>query len=106
MKNLITVFLILILSIPAFAGAPGDDVMFVSGTVVDKQTNESLAGVEVRIKGTSIVTYTDFNGNFFFSDLPTGTYELSFRYITYESTKTITGDCHNCPTVSVQLAQR
>lgn len=106
MKKSIAILLFLLLNISAFAGNPGGDVMFVSGTVVDQQTNETLAGVEVRVKGTSIVTYTDFNGNFFLSDLPAGTYELSFRYITYESTKTVTGDCTNCPNVSVQLAQR
>lgn len=106
MKKSIAILFLLLLNISVFAGNPGSDVMFVSGTVVDQQTNETLAGVEVRVKGTSIVTYTDFNGNFFLSDLPSGTYELSFRYITYESTKTVTGNCSNCPNVSVQLAQR
>lgn len=106
MKKSIAILFLLLLNLSVFAGDPGSDVMFVSGTVVDQQTNETLAGVEVRVKGTSIVTYTDFNGNFFLSDLPAGTYELSFRYITYESTKTVTGNCTNCPNVSVQLAQR
>ncbi len=105
MKKALTI-LLLLLQLSLFAGNPGDDVMFVTGTVVDKQTSETLAGVEVRVKGTNIVTFTDFDGNFFINDLPSGSYELQFSYVTYSATKVVTGDCNNCPAVSVVLGQR
>jgi hypothetical protein len=103
MKNTILFLLVLCLNLPVFAA--GEEVMFVNGTVTDKQTNETLAGVEVRVKGTSIVAYTDFDGKFFLPSLPAGTYELEFHYITYTSTLVVTDNCDHCTTVEVQLDQ-
>jgi hypothetical protein len=105
MKKATVVLLMLLAYLHAFAG-PGNEVLFVSGTVTDKQSHETLAGVEVRVKGTSIVTFTDFDGNFFLPDLPAGTYELQFHYVTYESSRIVTGDCGDCKSVSVELGQR
>jgi hypothetical protein len=106
MKKTLAFLLLLICSIPAFAVNPADDVIFVNGTVVDKQNHETLAGVEVRVKGTSIVAYTDFDGNFFLPELPRGTYELEFHYITYTSTLVVKDNCDHCATVNVELEQR
>jgi hypothetical protein len=106
MKKLITFLLLLTITAPTFAFNAADDVMFVSGTVVDKQNHETLAGVEVRVKGTAIVAYTDFDGNFFIPELPRGTYELEFHYITYSSSLVVSDNCNHCPTVSVELEQR
>jgi hypothetical protein len=106
MKKLITFLLLLAVTAPVFALDPADGVMFVSGTVVDKKNHETLAGVEVRVKGTAIVAYTDFDGNFFMPELPRGTYELEFHYITYSSSLVVTDNCTHCPTVSVELEQR
>lgn len=106
MKKLIAFLLLLTVTAPVFAVNPADDVMFVSGTVVDKQNHETLAGVEVRVKGTAIVAYTDFDGNFFIPELPRGTYELEFHYITYSSSLVVSDNCDHCPTVSVELEQR
>lgn len=55
----------------------------VSGTVVDKQTGESLAGVLVMIKGSDIKSYTDLEGNFSFKNLEPGTYTIAVKYISY-----------------------
>lgn len=106
MKKLIIFFLLLAVTAPGFATNPADGVMFVSGNVVDKKNRETLAGVEVRVKGTAIVAYTDFDGNFFIPELPRGTYELEFHYITYSSNIVVTDNCTHCPTVSVELEQR
>lgn len=54
------------------------------GTISDKTTGESLAGVEVCIKGTSIKAYTDFDGNFSFKNLKAGEYDLEVSYVSYE----------------------
>jgi hypothetical protein len=106
MKKTLAFLLLFIFSMPAFAVNPSDGVMFVSGTVVDKQNHETLGGVEVRVKGTTIVAYTDFDGNFFIPELPRGTYELEFHYITYSSSLVVTDNCDHCTTVNVELEQR
>ena len=106
MKKTLTFLLLLLFTMPVFAMDPSEGVMFVNGTVVDKQNRETLAGVEVRVKGTTIVSYTDFDGNFFIPELPRGTYELEFHYITYSSTWIVKDDCDHCATVNVELEQR
>lgn len=104
-KALAAIILTLTLSTSLFA-APNPAVIFVSGTVTDKISNETIAGVEVRVKGTDIVTYTNFDGNFFLPELPGGTYTLEFNYITYTSTSVI-ADGHDAePQVNVEMQQR
>lgn len=84
----------------------GTAVMFVTGTVTDKISNETLAGVEVRVKGTNIVTYTDFDGNFYLPDLPAGTYTLEFNYLTYSSESVIADGSDLDPELNISLQQR
>jgi hypothetical protein len=103
MKKLSALLFLLLFSVQVFAGNP---VVFVNGTVTDKSNHETLAGVEVRVKGTSIVTYTDFDGHFFLPDLPAGSYELEFRYLTYASTKTVAGNCDQCISIAVEMEAR
>ena len=103
MKKLLPFLALLLLSFRLSAGNP---VMFVNGTVTDKDTRETLAGVEVRVKGTGIVVYTDFDGHFFLPDLPAGPYELEFRYLTYSSTKAVTDNCDHCTSLEVEMTAR
>src|SRR5688572_22618796 len=73
MKRTITLLaLLLTMAQSLLAGNPGTAVMFVTGNVTDKSSNETLSGVEVRVKGTNIVTYTDFDGNFYLPELAAG----------------------------------
>lgn len=55
-----------------------------TGKVIDNATGESLAGVEVRIYGTNIQTYTDFDGNFEFTNIPSGAQAVVANYISYQ----------------------
>jgi hypothetical protein len=59
-------------------------VVTLSGTVLDSESRESLTGVEVRIEGTDLKTYTDFDGSFSFSQLNPGEYKLVTNYISYQ----------------------
>lgn len=59
------------------------------GTVSDLKTGEPLIGAAVKIVGSSIVTVTDVEGRYTFSNLSPGKYSLEFRYFSY-ATKTIT----------------
>ncbi|HTF02971.1 MAG TPA: carboxypeptidase-like regulatory domain-containing protein [Bacteroidia bacterium] len=107
MKKAITPILFcLLMGHALIAGNPGSGVMFVTGNVTDKSSNETLAGVEVRVKGTNIVTYTDFDGNFYLPELPAGTYILEFHYITYSATTVVADGSDLEPELNVALQQR
>lgn len=107
MKKFLALVLFTVLITQSVAAAdPGAGVMFVTGTVTDQSSNETLAGVEVRVKGTNIVTYTNFDGNFFLPELPKGTYTLEFNYITYTSTSVVTDGSDLEPSLAVAMEQR
>lgn len=106
MKKVLAAFLFLFLTSHSLLAAPGPAVIFMTGTVTDKISNETLPGVEVRVKGTDIVTYTNFDGNFFLPELPAGTYTLEFKCITY-TTESVVADGHDAePQLSVEMQQR
>jgi hypothetical protein len=104
-KVLAAILLTLTLSTTLLAG-PNPSVIFVSGTVTDKISNETIAGVEVRVKGTDIVTYTNFDGNYFLPELPAGNYTLEFTYITYTSASVAASGTDAEPQINVELEQR
>ena len=54
-----------------------------TGKVLDSNSGESLAGVEVSIQNTDLKTYTDLDGNFTFKNLPSGTYDIILSLISY-----------------------
>jgi len=56
----------------------------VTGTVTDSQTGDPLPGVNVVIKGTTIGTLTDINGNYSLS-MPDRNVTLVFSFIGYSS---------------------
>ncbi len=64
------------------ANAPAQTIS-VEGSVYDFTSGESLAGVEVKIEGTNLKTYTDFDGNFEFKNIKPGTYSFIVSYISY-----------------------
>lgn len=53
------------------------------GTIID-ETGEPLIGVSIVVKGTTVGTITDFDGNFSI-DLPAGKKELVISYIGYKN---------------------
>lgn len=106
MKRILAAAILFFIMSTAVLAGPGPSAIFVSGTVTDKISSESLAGVEVRVKGTDIVTYTNFDGNFFLPELPAGTYTLEFNYITYSSESVIADGRNEEPTVTVEMQQR
>jgi len=57
----------------------------ISGQVHDFSTGESLAGVVVKILGTSYKAYTDLDGNFEFDEMLPGNYDLVFSFISYNN---------------------
>ena len=63
----------------------------IAGHVLDANTQEHLAYVNVQIKGTSMGCLTDESGHFYLKNLPIGTHTVIFSMIGYESVeKTVT----------------
>lgn len=54
-----------------------------SGKVVDKTNQETLAGALITIEGSCLETYTDFEGNFTISGLLPDTYTIKCSMISY-----------------------
>ena len=80
LKNSLNLFLIF-LSIIAYS-----QIGTVEGVVLDKELDNSpLPFANVFVKGTSIGTTTDFDGNFSLSDIPSGTYTIVFSFVGYET---------------------
>lgn len=93
MKKIILSILALVLTIAvsakeneAKAPASADNAITVvlAGSIADATSGESLAGVEVKIEGTELKTYTDFDGNFTFNGVKPGEYKVVTSYISYK----------------------
>jgi hypothetical protein len=59
------------------------------GKIIDKISGEELPGVAVRIKGTNLMCFTDFEGNFQFKNMKSGKYELEAEFISYKKAEKI-----------------
>ncbi len=64
----------------AFAGVSGK----ISGVVEDDQTGAPLIGATIRVVGTSIVTKTDEDGEYFLIGVPVGKYDLAVSHVGFE----------------------
>ncbi|MCZ6777318.1 MAG: carboxypeptidase-like regulatory domain-containing protein, partial [Ignavibacteria bacterium] len=56
----------------------------IKGKIIDKQTNEALAGANVVVTGTSLGSASDINGEFIILGVPAGTHELEGRFLGYQ----------------------
>ncbi len=70
------------LALPLLAGAQNRATL--TGQVTDAVTGETLIGVNVFVKGTSLGSSTDLDGKFRITDIPPGEYNIEFSYIGYE----------------------
>lgn len=64
------------------ASAPAASVS-ISGKVIDLNSGEALAGVEVTIEGSAKKVHTDLDGNFTIENLKPGAYNVIASYISY-----------------------
>ena len=55
----------------------------ISGLIIDKNTQETLIGVNVSVEGTASGSITDVEGKYEITDLAPGNYKLIFSYIGY-----------------------
>ena len=76
---ILTVLVSLLLVTSTYAGTTGK----IAGTVVDAQTGEPLAGVNVFLDGTSLGAATDIDGTYFIINIMPGKYLLKVLYVGY-----------------------
>lgn len=71
-------------------------VISLSGNIIDEVSGEALVGVEVKVDGTDVKTYTDFDGHFILDNLKSGDCKLIASYTSYnKSEKTFTVNSKN-----------
>lgn len=58
-------------------------VFSLTGNVIDEVSGEALVGVEVKIDGSDVKTYTDFDGHFVINNLKAGDCKLVTSYTSY-----------------------
>lgn len=58
-------------------------VCSLSGNIIDEISGEALVGVEVKVDGSDIKTYTDFDGHFVINNLKSGDCKLVASYTSY-----------------------
>jgi hypothetical protein len=56
----------------------------ITGTVVDHQTGEPLAGVTVKHLSSGLEVITDFDGNFSFSTADAGVNRFAVHFVSYQ----------------------
>lgn len=64
-------------------------VLSVSGNVIDEVSGEALVGVEVKVEGSDVKTYTDFDGHFVIENLKAGQCKLVASYTSYNKNEKI-----------------
>ena len=57
----------------------------ISGIVTDAKTNEPLIGATIEVAGTSFKTVSDADGKFLLTGLKHGKYNITIKYIAYQS---------------------
>ncbi len=57
----------------------------ITGNVKDEKTGEALIGASVYVKGTTLGTVTDFDGNYNLQNIPVGTLTITCSFISFET---------------------
>lgn len=94
----VTILLILLLSVIVTHAQQFN----LTGTVVDKKSNEPIIGASVLIKGTSLGTITDLEGKFTLKDVSKGNV-LSVSYVGYRQQDILLNG--NQKTLSIQMEE-
>ncbi len=89
-QKLFNVFLTCLLCLTTTAAAYAQQTVKVTGKVIDS-TNEGVPGVNVQVKGGSLGTITDVNGNYKI-DVPNSKSVLVFSFIGYETQEISVGN--------------
>jgi hypothetical protein len=80
-----------------------EDFGFIAGTITDKETSETLPGVQIVIEGTDYGAVTNIEGYYEIYKVPPGKYELFVEYLGYTSVKIIGVEVTADSTTTVDL---
>jgi hypothetical protein len=91
MKKVIFAILVAFVATSAFAEKSGSKaeakaesaIISLSGNVIDEASGEALVGVEVKVDGSDVKTYTDFDGHFVINNMKAGECKLIASYTSY-----------------------
>jgi hypothetical protein len=91
MKTIITFLFVIFMAVNSYAGngeinmkAKNSTSNEIKGKIVDAINGEPLAGVEIILLSTNNKTYSDFDGNFKFENIPSGEQQIRISYISYQ----------------------
>ncbi|MBS4028978.1 MAG: TonB-dependent receptor [Ignavibacteriales bacterium] len=76
------IVLFAVIPLQVFSGTTGK----IRGKVIDRETNNPLIGVSIFIVGTKLGASTNFDGEYYILNVPTGTYALRASSIGYNTT--------------------
>lgn len=82
LSRLVVISFLLLVYLSALQEARAGNIR---GTVRDGKTGETLVGAQLLIQGTTRGTVTDFDGNYFLTDVTKGSYNLVVAFISYEN---------------------
>lgn len=92
---------LLVVLMPVAAWAQYD----LSGKVVDQKTDQPLTGAHIRLINQNKTTTTDAEGEFFFSNLDGGKYEMKVSFIGYKPYRDII-NLNNDRAITINMEQR
>ncbi len=76
--------LFLALPAPATPQTPRDDLVTISGTILDAVTRQPISGVTVALGGLGFIVETDGDGRFSLNSVPVGQYTLRLTHPLYQ----------------------
>ena len=77
--------------------------VFVTGNIIDRANNETLAGATIYVNGEKV--YSDLDGNFIFKNLKPGKHLLKAELISYENSELEVNIIQNSK-VTIHLIQK
>lgn len=118
MKTLLSIFASLLISFTLFANPDANDKttkktaeeatstsvsLEITGSVIDKANNETLAGAVVYVDGVKV--YTDLDGVFRLSHLTPGKHEVKAELISYEPS-IMEIEVNNNSNITIEMSQQ
>jgi len=77
-KRIIFTLLLFVFAVNSYAQSP------LQGIVTDAETGESIIGCNIILQGTTLGTITGLDGDYAFKNIPNGTYNVIYSFISYE----------------------
>ena len=84
-KSLLKIFMLFIAVCSLFSSVYAQKTSSISGTIIQKNTQQALAGANINIAGTNLTTAADSNGRFRILNIPVKTYNLVISSVGFKT---------------------